>query len=102
MNDAYDKFGSWTLVAASYNMGMYGLEKSLKRQNVNSYYDLLLNSETARYVFRIIAYKTILENPGLYGYNLNEDEKYQNEFISNLAFDRTMEVSTDFKKQDCT
>ena len=46
LNDAYDKFGSWTLVAASYNMGMYGLEKSLKRQNVNSYYDLLLPYRT--------------------------------------------------------
>ena len=87
LKDAYKKFGSWTLVAASYNMGMYGLEKSLKRQNVNSYYDLLLNSETARYVFRIIAYKTILENPGLYGYNLNEHEKYTPLKFTTLSID---------------
>ena len=76
LKDAYKKFGSWTLVAASYNMGMYGLEKSLKRQNVKSYYDLLLNSETARYVFRIVAIKMILENPSFYGYDLSNEDKY--------------------------
>jgi len=96
LNDAYDKFGSWTLVAASYNMGMYGLEKSLKRQNVNSYYDLLLNSETARYVFRIIAYKTILENPRLYGYNLNENEKYTPLKFTTLSMDSSIADFADF------
>ena len=96
LKDAFEKFGSWTLVAASYNMGMYGLDKSLKRQNVSSYYDLLLNSETARYVFRIIAYKTILENPGLYGYNLNEHEKYTPLKFTNLSIDSGVSDFSDF------
>ena len=93
LNDAYKKFGSWTLVAASYNMGMYGLKKSLERQNVNSYYDLLLNSETARYVFRIIALKIILENPSLYGYNLNDTEKYSPLIFNSISIDSSI---TDF------
>ena len=87
LKDAYRKFGSWTLVAASYNMGMYGLEKSLKRQNVKSYYDLLLNSETARYVFRIVALKLILENPSIYGYNLNSTEKYSKQEFTSISID---------------
>jgi membrane-bound lytic murein transglycosylase D len=62
--DAKEKFGSWTLAAASYNMGMNGLEKQLERQKATNYYNILLNAETARYVFRILAVKAILENPG--------------------------------------
>lgn len=90
LKDAYKKFGSWTLVAASYNMGMYGLEKRLKRQNVQSYYDLLLNSETARYVFRIVALKLILENPSIYGYNLNSTEKYSQQEFTSISIDSSI------------
>ncbi|MBI34563.1 MAG: murein transglycosylase [Flavobacteriales bacterium] len=99
LNDAYKKFGSWTLVAASYNMGMYGLEKSLKRQKVKSYYDLLLNSETSRYVFRIIAYKTILENPSLYGYNLKSSEKYIPLKYSTVSIDTSVADFAEFAVQ---
>ena len=90
LKNAYQKFGSWTLVAASYNMGMYGLEKNLKRQNVTSYYDLLLNSETARYVFRIVAFKIILENPSIYGYNLNNTEKYSPLEFTSISVDSSI------------
>ena len=48
---SYQKFGNWTLVAASYNLGVNGVARRLKGQQVNNYYDLLLNEETARYVF---------------------------------------------------
>ena len=61
LNDAHDRFGSWTLAAASYNMGMRGLQRQIDRQKSYAYYDLLLNSETARYVFRILAVKELLE-----------------------------------------
>lgn len=96
LKTAYQKFGSWTLVAASYNMGMYGLEKSLKRQKVNSYYDLLLNSETARYVFRIISFKLILENPNLFGYNLKNDEKYTPLKFTSISLDSSVADFADF------
>lgn len=76
LKDAYDKFGSWTLAAASYNMGMVGLERAMKRQKVNNYYDLLLNTETSRYVFRILAVKEILENQEKYGFHVREKDKY--------------------------
>ncbi len=50
---AYSKFGKWTDVAASFNMGMTGLSRNMERQHQSDYYDLLLNDETSRYVFRI-------------------------------------------------
>ena len=59
LNKAYEKYGNWTLVAASYNLGMGGIENKLGDQKVKSYYDLSLNEETGRYVYRILAIKTL-------------------------------------------
>lgn len=96
LNDAYKKFGSWTLVAASYNMGMYGLQKNLRRQKVESYYDLLLNSETSRYVFRIVSFKLILENPKKYGFNLKENQRYKPFEFKTVNIDTTITDLTNF------
>ncbi len=74
--DSYEKFGSWTLVAASYNRGRTGIQKQLTRQKTNDYYDLLITTETARYVYRITALKLILENPERYNFMILDDEKY--------------------------
>lgn len=74
LNQAYEKFGSWTLAAASYNMGMNGMSKQLSRQKVDNYYDLLLNEETGRYVYRILAAKEILNNPQNYGFHFREKD----------------------------
>ena len=74
--DSYKKYENWTLVAASYNRGMTGIQKQLTRQKVSDYYDLLLNSETQRYVYRIVALKLILQNPESYNFVVTEEEKY--------------------------
>ena len=76
LSKAYKKFNNWTLSAAAYNMGIDGIKKQLAKQQTNSYYDLLLNAETARYVFRILAVKEILENPKSYGFNFRQDDLY--------------------------
>ena len=73
---AYCKYGSWSMVAASYNAGMAGVERQMERQKSTSYYDILLNEETGRYLYRIIALKLILENPELYNFVVREEEKY--------------------------
>lgn len=75
--DSYSKYGSWTLVAASYNMGQNGLKRQLKRQHVNNYFDLLLNEETGRYVYRILALKIILNNSQAYGYHIRTKDLYE-------------------------
>jgi hypothetical protein len=79
LRKAYNKFGDWALVAASYNRGMTGIQKAMDNQQVNSYYDLFLNDETSRYVFRIIAIKEIIENPRKYGFRVNPAHLYQEE-----------------------
>lgn len=76
LKDSYQKYGSWTLVAASYNAGRNGIDLQIERQDETDYYDLLLNDETSRYVFRILSLKLILENPLRYGFDIKEDEKY--------------------------
>lgn len=76
LKEAHRKFGSWTSAAASYNLGMTGLAKRFKKQQVNSYYDLLLNEETSRYILRAVALKEIMENPEKYGYDIPEDRLY--------------------------
>ncbi|MEM9022714.1 MAG: lytic transglycosylase domain-containing protein [Bacteroidota bacterium] len=73
---AKEQLGSWTLAAASYNMGLERTRTRLEQQQVNNYYDLLLNSETSRYVFRIIALREILEHPRNYGFIAREQDLY--------------------------
>ncbi len=74
--EAYNQFKNWTLVAASFNMGQAGIQKQINQQKAKSYYDLLLNDETARYVFRILAVKEIISRPYLYGFVLRKKDLY--------------------------
>jgi hypothetical protein len=74
---SYEVYNNWTLVAATYNTGRRGVERQIERQGEKDYYDLLFVEETARYVFRIIAIKLVLEDPSLYGFNIGKDELYE-------------------------
>jgi len=77
LKSAYSKFGNWTSVAASYNIGITGIRKRKEEQNQSNYYNLYLVEETSRYLFRILAFKEIFENPGKYGFELTEKDKYK-------------------------
>lgn len=74
---AYAKYGSWTLAAASYNVGMSHINGQIERQKTDSYYDMSLNLETARYVYRAIAYKEIMSNPAAYGFNISQETMFR-------------------------
>lgn len=74
--ESYSVFNDWGLVAASYNMGIEGLRRQLKNQSGSNYYDLFLNTETSRYVFRILAIKEIAEKPQQYGFYLAKNHLY--------------------------
>lgn len=76
LKGSYNKFGSWTLAAAAYNVGEGRISKELARQNTNNYYDLYLPEETMRYIFRIIALKLLYENPTEYGYFIRNKDLY--------------------------
>ncbi|MCI2227985.1 lytic transglycosylase domain-containing protein [Polaribacter sp. MSW13] len=74
--NAKKRLGTWTLAAAAYNAGNYGVSKRLKTQQVSSYYDALLPDETERYVFRILALKEVISNPKKYGFVYDEKDLY--------------------------
>jgi hypothetical protein len=71
-----EKLGSWTLAAAAYNAGNYGVSSRLEAQKVKSYYEVLLPNETERYVFRILALKEIISNPKKYGFIFEKEDLY--------------------------
>ena len=77
LNKAYNKFGNWTMAAASYNVGMYGLDNRTTQQMTNNYYNLYLNNETSRYIFRLLAVKEIFENKEKYGFHVREKDLYK-------------------------
>ena len=72
----HKRFGSWTNAAAAYNMGPTAFARQQKNQGQDNYYDLSLNSETTRYVFRLIAIKEIMNAPEAFGYYIDSAEKY--------------------------
>ncbi|RYZ52742.1 MAG: lytic transglycosylase domain-containing protein [Sphingobacteriales bacterium] len=74
---AYNKFGSWTAAAASYNMGQGGYNGQSNFQRKDNYYDLMLPEETMRYVFRILAFKLLTGHPEKYGYAVNAADTYK-------------------------
>ncbi len=96
LNDAYKIFNNWTLVAASYNVGMGNLRKQLEKQQVSSYFDLYMNKETARYVYRIIAIKYILSNPQKYGFHFRKKDLYRFPEFQVDTIDSTINSLEDF------
>ena len=98
-----NKFGSWTMAAAAYNMGGSGLAKEMENQRASSYYDMNLNNETLRYVLRLIAIKEIFEDPAKYGFATDDGPLYKplNDF-KELMVDTTVSNWGDFAKQHNT
>ncbi len=87
LKKSFARFGSWTSVAASYNMGISGYNRSRNDQKLNDYYDLFLNEETSRYIFRVLAFKEIFEKPHHYGFHINQKDLYR------LPLYRTLKVN---------
>ena len=96
LKEAYKKFDNWTLAAASYNMGKTGLLNRLKNQKADNYYDLLLNAETARYVYRIVAVKYILQEPKNYGFNVRPEDMYPPYETTSITVDSSVTSWVDF------
>lgn len=93
---AKEKFGSWTLAAASYNGGMNGITKRIEEQKVTNYYDLALTEETSRYVFRILALKEIMRQPTKYGFNIYPSDLYTQIPTKKVAVDSSITDLTGF------
>jgi len=100
LKKSYEKLGSWTLAAASYNRGVAGIRSDLEDQDVDTYYDAHLNDETARYVFRILAIKEIFEHPDKYGFKLKEEHLYQPEELKTIEVSETIPSLVKFAKSN--
>ncbi|MFA7446022.1 MAG: lytic transglycosylase domain-containing protein [Flavobacteriaceae bacterium] len=96
---AKEKFGNWTLAAASYNGGMNGITRQIERQKVSDFYDLLLTEETFRYVFRILALKEIMQHPEKYAYVIATNELYPPFSTQKITVDSPIENWADFAQQ---
>ncbi len=99
LKKAKERFGNWTLAAASYNRGMNGIDRLLKKQRVDNYYDLLLNLETSRYVFRILAIKEIMSNHERYGYAFEKEDLYRSIPIRKIGLDREIKNLAAFAQE---
>jgi hypothetical protein len=102
LKEAHSRFGSWTLAAAAYNRGMSGISRDLSKQLVTDYYDLHLNSETSRYILRIIAFKAIIENPSNYGFRLEDKDFYSNMATRSILVDSTIANIAEFAVREGT
>ncbi|RRO13882.1 lytic transglycosylase domain-containing protein [Flavobacteriaceae bacterium 14752] len=98
LKEAKEKFGTWTLAAASYNVGMAGISNQMERQKIEGYYNLLLNEETERYVFRILAIKEILSHPKKYSFNIDENHLYKQIETKTVQVDTPITDIPDFAK----
>lgn len=86
MKDLHAEFGSWYLVAASYNMGEGGLRNRIKKYGTKDYWELVqlgaLPQETQDYVPKILAALMIAKAPNLYGFrNLDPEFPLSYEFV---------------------
>ena len=96
---AHRIFNNWTLAAASYNIGIDGIKRQLEKQRTSNYYDLLLNQETSRYIFRILAIKEILVHPQNYGFHFRKKDLYPPVPIRVLTIDSSIVNLAEFAIQ---
>lgn len=95
----YKQFGSWTMVAAAYNIGSTRLQRHAQQQNEDDYFKLQLNKETSSYVYKLVAMKTAINKNKVnivtdqtpirtvtagYSINLSNLYAYSPEFITNM------------------
>jgi len=74
---AYAEFGTWTMAAASFNIGMSNVRYRMKMQSLKNYYDMQFPEETARYVYRALAFKILLEDPRRFGFYIGAEDLYK-------------------------
>ncbi|PIE87094.1 MAG: murein transglycosylase [Bacteroidetes bacterium] len=77
LKTARRNFSNWILASASYNCGIGGLKRVMKEQGAKDFFELYMNRETTRYVFRIMALKILMENPAAYGFDPSQMELYE-------------------------
>lgn len=99
LKKAYNRYGNWPSAMAAYNGGQARIARELDAQGVDTSLDLYLTEETTRYPFRILAMKTIMENPSAYGFYLRDNQLYQPRRYKTVTVDGPVESWPDWAKQ---
>ncbi len=99
---SYKKYGNWTIVAASYNRGSNGVNRQIDIQEQSDYYNLLLPEETARYLFRILSFKTIFTDQEKYGFYIPANQLYPEIEYRMVKVDTAVNSFADFAYQQGT
>lgn len=100
LREAYNIFGDWITVAASYNAGINGIASRVENQKQSSAFDLWMPSETSRYIFRILAAKIFFENPSLFGFNIDHEDYYPRLNPREVKVDGPISSLVDFAAQN--
>jgi hypothetical protein len=98
LKDSHDMFGSWIVAAASYNMGQDGVKDQQDRQKAKNYFNLVLNSETSRFVARIVSLKYLLQNPEKYGFEIKSENKYKPLEYTEVTLDSSVADLVEYAK----
>ena len=72
LSDLYQRFGTWDLAMAGYNMGHGGLARAIKKFNTNDFWELSRHEagipwETTLYVPKILATAILMNNKSAFG-----------------------------------
>ena len=97
--ESYSKYENWTMAAASYNVGRRGVDRQIERQKEHNYYNLLFNDETARYLYRILAFKIIFENPEAYNFIIPKNKLYNPISYNEVEVSSGINSWADFAKE---
>lgn len=102
LKNAKEKLGNWTLAASGFNAGVPKIKKQMERQKAKSYYALYLNTETSRYVYRILALKEVLNNMYKYGFDIKTEDLYMPYQTKEVVISKPIKSLPDFAKENRT
>lgn len=90
------EFGTWTMAAASFNIGISNVRNRITLQSQQNYYDTQFPEETGRYVFRALAFKILLENPKTFGFQIDKEDLFKPLKFTEVTVKGSVENWSDF------
>ncbi len=99
---AYSEFGSWAMAAASYNTGFKNVRYRMDIQSQSNYFDTQFVDETARYLFRALAFKIILNNREIYGFDIPQEYLYRKLEFYEVTVNGSIDNWSDFAREHNT
>ena len=102
LKHSYKIFNDWFLVALSYNRGVSGIKRDMKSQQTDVATDLYLNSETSKYIYRILACKYLFQEPSRLGFKIRRIDLYPPLSYTTIKWTNTITSLATWAKQHGT